>query len=127
MTDRRLWRLDSPDPVRLSQVSDAVEALLEADGLSERGRFTARLVTEELVLNAFHHGGAREITLELAGRDRLVLEDDGSPFDPSGPVVEEPPTGERGRGLLLVRGFAKSLRYARRDGRNRTEVVLPDA
>jgi anti-sigma regulatory factor (Ser/Thr protein kinase) len=126
VTDRQLWRLDSPDPIHLSRISDAVEALLEASGLSERGRFTARLITEELVLNAFHHGGARAVTLELAGRDRLVLEDDGVPFDPS-TVALEPATGERGRGLLLVRGFAKQLQYARRGERNRTEVVLPDA
>ena len=126
MTDRRRWRLDSPDPVRLSRVSDEVEALLESGGLSERGRFTARLVTEELALNAFHHGGARQVILELAARDRLVLEDDGTPFDPSAAPVDEPGMGERGRGLLLVRGFAKSLLYARRGERNRTEVVLPD-
>jgi len=126
VTDRRLWRLDSPDPFRLSRISDEVEALLESGGLSERGRFTARLVTEELVLNAFHHGGAHAVTVELEARDRLVLEDDGSPFDPSAAAVDEPATGERGRGLLLVRGFAKALRYARRGERNRTEVVLPD-
>ena len=66
------------------------------------------------------------VTVELEAHDRLVLEDDGSPFDPSAAAVDEPGTGERGRGLLLVRGFAKSLHYARREERNRTEVVLPD-
>ena len=126
MTDRPVWRLDSPDPVRLSQVSDAVDAILSASGLSERARFAARLVTEELVLNAFEHGAASEVTLQLLGDNRLAFEDDGRPFDPSAAAPESVRPGERGRGLSLVQNFAKSLEHSRAAGRNRTVVLLPD-
>ena len=122
------WTFDTTrTPLSLREASDALEPLLAASGLSERARHAARLVAEELVLNALEHGGARSVMMEWDGSidpHRLVFEDDGVAFDPSapGPVLTDDET--RGRGLRLVRAYTRSIEHVRDDGRNRVVVLL---
>jgi anti-sigma regulatory factor (Ser/Thr protein kinase) len=129
------WTIHAAEArLRLQEIADALDELLAARGASERARFAARLVAEELVLNAFEHGGARSAILEagLGGpRARLTIEDDGSPFDPTTHLVEPATcTAEevrpRGRGLALVRGFTTGMEYRLAGGRNRLSLELTE-
>src|SRR5262249_9317657 len=102
---------------------------LGAHGVSARGRFAARLVCEELVLNALEHGKARSVSLQIDPEQdprRLLFEDDGIPFDPTVPASPPDAPGTRGRGLVLVQRFAAAPAYRREGGANRLEVRLPD-
>ncbi|HUC43665.1 MAG TPA: ATP-binding protein [Candidatus Sulfotelmatobacter sp.] len=130
MIARTRWRFESSGaPDRLREASDEMESLLAVHGVSERGRFAARLVCEELVLNALEHGKARSVSLQVdPDRDprQLLFEDDGIPFDPTVPASPPDATGTRGRGLVLVQRFAAALAYRRDGGANRLEVQLPD-
>jgi anti-sigma regulatory factor (Ser/Thr protein kinase) len=119
-------------PLRLREAGDGLDDFLAARGVSERARFAARLVVEEVVLNAIEHGGSQSVSMEAeleGGRVRLVFEDDGTPFDPTthragdgaGTLQDARP---RGRGLVLVRGFTRSIDYRRAEGRNRLSLEL---
>ena len=91
-----------------------------------------RLVCEEVVLDAFAHGGANSVSLEVdPGKDPHVLafEDDGARFDPAtrSALAETGSPGDigpRGRGLVLVRGFTRSIEHRFADGRNRLSALL---
>ena len=133
MNPRLHWRFEASSAVqRLRIVSDELDAAIAAKGASERTRFAARLVVEEIVLNAFEHGGARDVTLEACPDDdllRLVLEDDGAEFDPTASddrleAQARSGVSVRGRGLILVHRFAQRLEHASIDGRNRLTVAL---
>lgn len=124
------WRFEPVDVATcLRQASDELDKVLATRGVSERGRFAARLVAEEIVLNAFEHGGATVATLDVdpaADPHRLVLEDDGVLFDPATPQATgtAPNLGTRGRGLILVRGMTRSVEHSIVGGRNRLSILL---
>ena len=133
MSPRLHWRFEPSSAVqRLRTVSDELDAAIAARGASDRTRFAARLVIEEIVLNAFEHGGARDVTLEACPDDdvlRLVLEDDGAEFDPTASddrleAQARSGVSVRGRGLILVHKFAQRLEHVSIDGRNRLTVAL---
>jgi serine/threonine-protein kinase RsbW len=102
-------------------------------GATERQSFRAQLSAEELILNAFKHGGRDALTISATldaspGKLRLRLEDDGAPFDPTkaqtratDATVEAARVG--GWGIQLVRGFAQTVSYSRADNHN---VVVLD-
>lgn len=130
MTAPIRWRFEPVDTAtRLRKASDELDLVLATHGVSERTRFAARLVAEEIVLNAFEHGGATVVTMEVdpAGDPlRLVLEDDGVPFDvaaPRGPDAT-PNLGSRGRGLILVRAMTRSVEHRSGGGRNQLSILL---
>lgn len=133
MTTPRKWRFEPVDAAtRLTRVSDELNAVLSVCGVSERTQFAARLVAEEVVLNAVEHGGASFVTMEfdpVEDPHRLVFEDDGIPFDPTaqpGPGNSDAPENvqPRGRGLLLVRGHTRAIDHRLVNGRNRLRVLL---
>jgi len=108
--------------------ADSLEAWLVEQDAEEGMRYTSRLALEELATNALKFSGApgslsASFSLNPA---RLVLEDDGPPFDPwsEAPTPDiEAPMDERepgGLGLHLVRSMAASVSYERR---GRTNVV----
>jgi len=121
-------------PNHLRAASDELDTILGEHRLPERTCFAARLVCEEIVLNALEHGGASFVTMELEpAKDPLVLvfEDDGASFDPEARAAERGPdaTGEvsrRGRGLILVHGMSRGIRHHRDNGRNRLTIALVD-
>jgi len=85
-------------------------------------------VAEELVLNAFEHGGARSVIMQADAPDdplQVIFEDDGASFDPSAPVAETARASHaRGLGLNLVRAYTRSIAHERIGDRNRVVVLL---
>jgi anti-sigma regulatory factor (Ser/Thr protein kinase) len=127
------WQFAAADtPNSLRAASDELEAILSSHGASEATRFAARLVCEEIVLNAIEHGGAGFVTLEVepaSAPQHLVFEDDGAEFDPA--TLADPNGADtpgdlspRGRGLILVRRFTRAIKHRRAEGRNRLSVLL---
>lgn len=116
-----------------------VESVGRRWGRSERTVFAARLCIAELAGNVVEHGGATSaedhIIVTLHCRSNgigIEFLDTGAPFDPTGSAAAAKPAPscsatEGGRGLMLVRAYAKNLSY-RRDGLyNRIEMtVAPD-
>lgn len=102
-------------------------------GLSPTRLADAELCLDELVTNVIRYGAARTLTVsvERAGLDlEIAIEDDGRPFDPTAAVLPPlPHTLEEavpgGRGLLLVRSIAPTIRYERRDEANRVTLAFP--
>jgi serine/threonine-protein kinase RsbW len=99
--------------------------------LSTDTSFAVQLCLEEAVANIIMHGGAKgdrvEIAIELE-RDGAMLvariEDTGCEFDPTqfAPLsmaksLEDAKVGDYG--IHLMRSFASSMHYERREGRNR--------
>lgn len=105
---------------------DFAEVVSLSPGMAARLTITV----EELVANALEHGGAGDITLELADHpDRidLILLDNGVAFDPrkaSAADLPDPETGG-GVGLSLVKAWSRIESYAREGGSNRLELSLP--
>lgn len=131
MTGQREWRLASADPVHLRHASDELDSVLSEQGVSDFGRFVARLVGEEVVLNAFEHGGAGAVVMEIDADRRLTFVDDGLAFDPTATreLADARNADEvrlRVRGLQLLHKFGRSLEYRREDDRNHLTVLLPE-
>lgn len=130
-------RLDALEPAR-----QAVNAFLAPAGLGPKVSYKLELVLEEIFMNLLWHAfkDGAEHTIELAvqllpGEVVLDFEDDGIAFDPTrateparpASTASAPDVPVGGRGLLLLRRSASSLRYERCDGRNRLRVAIPVA
>ena len=124
-------RLAALEPARL-----AVREFLSPHELGARTIYGVELVLEEILVNAiayaFPAGGehAIEVTIEVRP-DMLQLrfEDQGPAFDPLHAPVPAAPTAltqaqPGGRGLLLVRKFARTAEYRRSHGRNQLTIGL---
>jgi serine/threonine-protein kinase RsbW len=99
--------------------------------LSADTSFAVQLCLEEAVANIIMHGGAKDDRVEIAielERDGAMLvariEDTGCEFDPTqfpplsmAKSLEDPKIGDYG--IHLMRSFASSMHYERREGRNR--------
>jgi anti-sigma regulatory factor (Ser/Thr protein kinase) len=135
VTPTTRWRFEAAGvAARLRATSDELEAIFTGRGVGEDVRYAARLVCEEIVLNAFERGRASLVTLKAELSDDahvLTFEDDGAPFDPASPGIVErsdPALGinSRGRGLILVHQFSSSIEHRRVGGRNRLRVQLAE-
>ena len=91
------------------------------------------IVMDEIVSNIVRCSGASGFTVGIdAGEDglRMVFSDDGKAFDPTTEVATPDITAsaeERsigGLGIFMVKKMAKSVAYARQDGKNVLTVVL---
>ncbi len=126
-------------PNQLDSLEFARQALLDyltPLSLSAKVLFKLELVLEETLMNAtlhaFKDAGQHQLGLKVwydKEAIHLCFEDDGVAFDPrqaAEPVlpksIAEASTG--GLGLMLVRKQAKSVDYARVDGRNVLTIVL---
>lgn len=100
-------------------------------GLGHSAEFAIRLCLEEAVQNALSHGIARRgqpITVKVwldraASGVTIVMEDDGTPFDPLAAALPERPrtlcdARIGGLGLVLIRRFAQRTFYERRSELN---------
>ncbi|PWS35758.1 hypothetical protein DFH01_19460 [Falsiroseomonas bella] len=121
----------------LAPLLDAVESWSATAGLAPEAAYRLALVVEELAVNVASHGaqgadGAAALSVAIARQGdavRLVVEDDGRPFDPLSlpvPDTDLPLESRRigGLGVHLSRRLSRSLSYAREGGRNRVVVVL---
>jgi anti-sigma regulatory factor (Ser/Thr protein kinase) len=115
------------DLAELPAALDWLEATLRSAGVGETAVGELRLVAEEGLSNVIRHAYADaarhsiEVTVEIGGGEvRLVLRDDGRPFNPlaapapdlDGPI-EQRPLG--GLGILLLKSLADRADY-RREG-----------
>lgn len=95
------------------------------------------VVLEEAVANVALHGFAPDapghITLRLRvekGQVRLIIEDDGAPFDPTTAEIRPMATSlaeviPGGWGLGLIRKFCPAATYERRNGLNYLTLPFP--
>jgi len=104
-------------------------------GAGARMVYATELVLEEWLTNVFAHGRGTRVELKATaipdGDFELRFEDDGIAFDPSAQ-----PQPERARsldelqpggfGLVLIRRFSRSWRYAREQGRNVMVMRITD-
>jgi len=123
------------DEDALAALAAAVEGWTDAAGVGPGAAAKLQLAVEELAQNARTHGGAGRIRIVLSregGGLGLVVEDDGSPFDP---LQREPPDTAAsiedravgGLGVHLVRTMFDEVAYER-DGRlNRVRLRLAAA
>ena len=112
---------------------------LENLGVDETAAYAVDLVLEELAGNTIRYGyakgteGSIRIELAVGPRDvRIAIRDDARPFDPTrhpdpkpARTVRESPVG--GRGIAMVRRYARALRYRRENGANAIEVEVARA
>jgi anti-sigma regulatory factor (Ser/Thr protein kinase) len=127
-------------PARLTSVALAVAFVEEAcgaAGVERHDRLRLGLLVEELLTNTIVHGHGGDcdapvsLSLEVrAGQVALTYEDTAPQFDPfaradatpGAASLEGRPVGRLG--LVLVRGMATDIAYARVEGRNRISLVL---
>lgn len=105
-------------------------------GVSTDMSFAIQLCLEEAVANVMMYRAPNDDRVEIAvelerNGDPLAacIEDTGPYFDPTrvpppslAPSLEEADVGELG--IHLMRSFANSMRYERRDGRNRLTLMF---
>ena len=111
------------------EACEASRAFAELAGVDSKDAHRLCILVEELVLNAFEHGGAAvaELALELDGRNICIeLTDSGVPFDLEA-ASAEPVAKERGggAGLAIVRSWARVIAYDRVAEVNRLTLVMP--
>jgi anti-sigma regulatory factor (Ser/Thr protein kinase) len=116
----------------LVRVGAWAETLAKAWALPASTAFGLGLCLEEAVSNVINHGTATRLALTLehsAGALTLTIEDQGQAFDPLAHArpalpdsIEAATIG--GMGIHLMRQFARSLAYERRDGTNRLTVTF---
>ena len=118
------------DLAELKRLAGWIEAGAQHE-LSADTSFAAQLCLEEAVANIIMHGGAKDDRVEIAielERDGAMLvariEDTGCEFDPTqfpplsmAKSLEDAKIGDYG--IHLMRSFASSMHYERREGRNR--------
>jgi serine/threonine-protein kinase RsbW len=124
-------------PTDLSQVGDAVEAVVECckvqGSLTARVRFRLRTVAAEAIANAMTYGNGNDVQrrvtvdLELAAEHIvLAVTDEGVGFDPAGvPELADHECHEatRGRGLFMIRRLAERVTFNERG--NTIWMTLP--
>ncbi|MEE4210901.1 MAG: ATP-binding protein [Parvularcula sp.] len=105
---------------------------LPESNLDQRGKVKIAIIVEELVSNAFRHGGhERDVSMALSlaaheGFVALEMEDDAPAFDPTDKAAfigPDPLTGG-GIGLAIVRAWGEDLRYWREGQRNIVRLVI---
>ncbi|WP_048438751.1 ATP-binding protein [Caenimonas sp. SL110] len=117
-------------------VREAVLQFLNRSGVDSATVFKVELILEETFVNLAWHAfdddleHEVEIGIELDGSQLvIVISDDGVAFDPTQAPEPARPTSLHdavpgGLGLILVRKFAQSVTYERRDARNRLTICL---
>lgn len=127
-----------PDAIELASALQRFDDFLDARQTAPALTHALRFVFEEIVTNTIKYGyddgpsGHRiSVHVSLDTSPRLVIEDDGRPFDPLQASsasdldlsVEERPIG--GLGLYMVKTMAARMDYVRDDKLNRLTIELP--
>lgn len=123
------------DLAELPAALDWLEATLQAAGVGEAVVGELRLVAEEGLSNVIRYAYADqarhsiEVAVEIDGGEvRLVLRDDGRPFDPlAAPAPDlDAPFEQRsagGLGIHLLRSLVDRADYRREEGANVLRLV----
>ena len=91
------------------------------------------IILDEIVSNIVRCSGASGFSIGIERSDAgltMVFTDDGKPFDPTREVAAPDVSaglkdrGVGGLGIFMVKKMAKSVAYARRDGKNVLTVVM---
>ena len=113
-----------------------IESVGERWGVDDRTLFRARVCVSELAANIVEHGGVRpeggDIALELRNMNpglEIEISDPGVAFDPVGARHPTEPDDKEpgGRGLRLVRAYARSFSYRRDQDHNIVTLQLVPA
>jgi anti-sigma regulatory factor (Ser/Thr protein kinase) len=124
-----------PTPDGIAAMDSWIEGVGERWGVDDRTLFRARVCVSELANNIVEHGRIRadadEIRLELRRMKpglEIEISDPGVAFDPvAAPPAEFDSDGIGGRGLRLVRAYARALSYRRNQDRNIVTLQLVPA
>ncbi len=115
----------------LDRLAEEVESFGERNAFPRKVIYQVRLVLDELLTNVisygFSDGQKHEIEIRMRLEDsrlHLCIEDDATAFDPlqaAEPDLRSPAEDRAigGLGIHLVRKLMDSVRYERRDGKNR--------
>ena len=124
------------DPSEIARTAEAIEAYGESHGWPMKWVMNLTLSLDELITNIVSYGyrdsKEHEIRITLTeeeGSLKVVLEDDGIPFDPLSDApdpdldadVEERRIG--GLGVHFVKSLMDEVAYERRDGCNRLTLI----
>jgi serine/threonine-protein kinase RsbW len=126
------------DLAELKRLAEWIEGSAGQD-LPPNISFALQLCLEEAVANIIMHGGGKDEQLDIAvelGRNGGTLvariEDNGRPFDPTrvpsparASSLEEAKASDLG--IHLMRTFASSMQYERRDGCNRLTLQFAES
>ena len=126
-----------PTAAGLAAASQALADWLGARGAPQAGIGRVELVLEEVVMNVIMHGSPAEAPARIRlaasatpGACELELHDNGPAFDPStapprrdGAALDQDRPG--GLGLVLLRRYARDLRYTRLAGGNQLRLSIP--
>ena len=117
-------------PVNIASFSAVRESIM-ATRCSESLKLKACLACEEALANVVSYSNANHMWLDVSEDDggalRIVLADDGSPFDPTSAVLAEKEfesLDSGGMGIGLVRQLASDLHYRREADRNILVIVM---
>ena len=126
------------DIQEVAKLNEFIKQTAERIGLDAATSYKVRLALEEAVVNvisyAYHKGTQGEVTVEMMfdGKHlRMVVADDGIPFDPTMTAkpdttlsIEDRPVGKMG--ILLMRELMDTINYERIDGKNilRMELLI---
>jgi anti-sigma regulatory factor (Ser/Thr protein kinase) len=118
-------------PEAIADMDQWIEGTGERWGIGGRVLFRARVCAAELSTNVLEHGRvAPGSIMDLELRDtpsgfEIVLSAPGVPFDPvSAPAIEPSIDRIGGRGLRLVRSYARTFQYRRDLDRNVITVSI---
>jgi len=127
------------DASELARMTEWIEEVCTAAGLSRRTSLALHLCMDEAVANIMAHGlgasRAREIVLSVVREEAnvvLTVDDDGEPFDPTAvppphppDMLDDAPIG--GFGIHLMREFSRGIEYRRACGRNQLRLTFVEA
>lgn len=122
-------------PGAVAEALTAARDFVRAYGAGEDLEWRLSIIVEELVMNLVDHGACPEgdvigLTLRAGeGGTRMTLTDGGLPFDLR--TIERgedlPPERGGGAGIAMVLAWSRIEGYVRASGRNRLELLVPDA
>ena len=119
----------------LAIVRTALDRIGEDLEIPGKALMQLQVVLDEVLSNivkyAWPAGGGHELHLRISVHDdriKVVIVDDGAPFDPRAHVPREPPApGSRrqpgGVGIKMVKQLVDNFDYARIDGRNQVTLT----
>lgn len=120
----------TPEMGRQPEVSAFIEQFYESREVPMKVIMSMNIVLDEIFSNVVYYSGAASVRVSCDAADHLavlVVEDNGTPYDPT--QTEEPDTaltaeerGIGGLGIHMVRKMMDGIVYRREDGWNRLHM-----